>query len=524
MKIADYIGETTEYDKKERLEEKRPKSWLKSVSAFANGTGGVLLFGVSDDECLVGLENAREVSEKISEIIKVKMDPIPQMFMEIHKEGEKEFILLRIVSGQETPYYYVGDGNRIAYIRVGNESVPTGAADLKRLVLRGSNITYDTLSTHYKFEDFAFTKLRSVYRQRTNMEFKNSDFVSFGLVNENGMLTNAGALLADECPVRFSRIFCTRWNGLTKASGIVDALDDKEVSGSLITLLQSGEEFVRNNTKKRWKKTNTGRIEMPEYPERAVLECIVNALIHRDYMIIGSEVHIDIFDNRLEIYSPGGMVDGTFVQNMDTDNIASKRRNPIIADIFSRMNYMERRGSGFRKIKEDYYYASHYRPELEPVFYSDISTFRVTLYNLNYEEISEEERKAELRNTGDLNKTQVIGNKNTGDLNKTQVIGNKNTGDLNKTQISNKTDRDLVNEDKDLREIICELRLRTITKNNITKLYETFRSARVFARADIMDVLGITYSPAGELIRKMKQYGLIEKVEGRGKGKYRFIH
>ena len=57
---------------------------------------------------------------------------------------------------------------------------------------------------------------------------------------------------------------------MTKASGIVDALDDKEVSGSLITLLQSGEEFVRNNTKKRWKKTNTGRIEMPEYPERAV--------------------------------------------------------------------------------------------------------------------------------------------------------------------------------------------------------------------------------------------------------------
>ena len=159
-------------------------------------------------------------------------------------------------------------------------------------------------------------------------------------------------------------------------------------------------------------------------------------------------------------------------------------------------------------------------------FFNDMS--QVHMYTKHYllisEEISEEERKAELRNTGDLNKTQVIGNKNTGDLNKTQVIGNKNTGDLNKTQISNKTDRDLVNEDKDLREIICELRLRTITKNNITKLYETFRSARVFARADIMDVLGITYSPAGELIRKMKQYGLIEKVEGRGKGKYRFIH
>ena len=102
--------------------------------------------------------------------------------------------------------------------------------------------------------------------------------------------------LIGESPVRHSRLFCTRWYGLDKASGVIEALDDKEFSGSLITLLQNGEEFVINNTKKRWKKTSTGRIEMPDYPERAVLECIVNALIHRDYLELGSEVHIDIFD------------------------------------------------------------------------------------------------------------------------------------------------------------------------------------------------------------------------------------
>jgi len=198
------------------------------------------------------------------------------------------------------------------------------------------------------------------------------------------MLTNAGALLADESPMRFSCIFCTRWYGLSKVSGVMEALDDKEISGSLITLLKGGEEFVRNNTKKRWKKTGSGRVEMPEYLERAVLECIVNGLIHRDYMILGSEVHIDIFDDRMEIYSPGAMMDGSLVQNLDTDNISSKRRNPVIADVFSRMNYIERRGSGFKKIKEDYHNAVNYRPELEPKFYSDISSFIVTLYNLNY--------------------------------------------------------------------------------------------------------------------------------------------
>ncbi len=164
----------------------------------------------------------------------------------------------------------------------------------------------------------------------------------------------------------------------------MEALDDKEYSGSLLTLLQDGKKFVKNNTKKRWKKAPDGHMEMPDIPERAALECIVNGLIHRDYLELGSEVHIDIFDDRMEVYSPGGMLDGSFVQNLDTDHVPSRRRNPVIADVFSRINYMERRGSGFGKIKDDYRRAVNYRPELEPKFYSDTTSFWVTLYNLNY--------------------------------------------------------------------------------------------------------------------------------------------
>lgn len=278
----------------------------------------------------------------------------------------------------------MADGNRIAFVRAHNESVPADAATLKRLVLRGSGKTYDSLSTLYRFTDYAFTKLRSVYRVQTGKELDESDFASFGLVDENGMLTNAGALLADESPLRHSRLFCTRWYGLDKASGVMEALDDKEYSGSLVALLLNGEEFVKNNTKKRWKKTGNGRIEMPEYPELAVLEGIVNGLIHRDYMDVGSEVHIDIFDDRLEIYSPGGMYDGAIVQELDLDKVPSRRRNPVIADVFSRMHYMERRGSGFKRIKADYRNAVNYRQEVEPKFYSTSTAFFLTLYNLNY--------------------------------------------------------------------------------------------------------------------------------------------
>lgn len=483
MKLSDFIGEATEYDKKEMLEERKPKSWLKSVSAFANGIGGALFFGVSNDEVLVGLDDAKGVSEKISEAIKTKMDPAPQVILNIHAEDGKEFVLLRVSSGQETPYC---DGNRIAYVRIGNESVPASAVDLKRLVLRGSNTSFDSLSTRYSFESLAFTKLRSVYRMRTGTELTDSDFISFELVDENNMLTNAGMLLADESPMRHSRLFCTRWYGLNKASGIMEALDDKEYSGSLVSLLQNGIEFVKNNTKKRWKKVGNGRVEMPEYPEQAVHEVIVNALIHRDYMEIGSEVHIDIFDNRMEVYSPGGMFDGSIVQELDMDNVASKRRNPVIADIFSRMHFMERRGSGFKKIKADYRHAVNYRPEVEPIFRSTPKSFFATLYNLNYKVPIE-------KVLFDPKKVAVDGEK--------VLIASENL--LIEAEI------DSLNANKN-------------TKKNAKKLFAYMSFDGVFGRNDIIGIVNISITAAGNLINKLKEAGVIEAVIGQGKGKYKF--
>ena len=104
---------------------------------------------------------------------------------------------------------------------------------------------------------------------------------------------------------------------MDKASGVVDAVDDKEYTGGLVTLLQSGIEFVTNNSKKAWKKVSDRRIEMPDYPKHAVMEGLVNALTHRSYTQVGSEVHIDMFDNRIEIYSPGGMVSGISLEGKD---------------------------------------------------------------------------------------------------------------------------------------------------------------------------------------------------------------
>ena len=386
MNIKDLIGEATEYDKKLALEEKKPKSWCKSVSAFANTFGGALIFGISNEGMVVGLENPEGDAEKISEVIKTRLDPMPEFKLRFYQtEDGKVLIILDVYKGDETPYYYSGDGVLEAYVRVGNESVKATATELKRLVLRGKNTSYDSQNSTYKAEDYAFSKLKERYKKWTGNSFDDKDLISFGLVNEQGNLTNAGALLADESPIRCSRLFCTRWNGLNKSGGAVDALDDAEYSGSVISLIENGEAFIKRNCKMKWRKTANSREEMPEYVERSYHEALVNALAHRDYLVNGSEVHVDIYDDRMEIYSPGGMPDGSMIQDRDPLMVPSTRRNPVLADVFNRLGYMERKGSGFGKIISGYEFQINYDESKRPLFRSDRYQFTVVMPNLNYD-------------------------------------------------------------------------------------------------------------------------------------------
>ena len=171
---------------------------------------------------------------------------------------------------------------------------------------------------------------------------------------------------------------------MEKGSIFDDALDDKEYEGNLIYLLKSGSEFIRNNSKVRFVKEAQYRVDKPDYAERAVTEALVNALIHRDYIVLGSEIHIDMFDDRVEITSPGGMFGGGSIQEYDIYSIRSMRRNPVIADLFHRMKYMERRGSGLRKIVSETEKLPGYTEAYKPEFSSTATDFRVILKNVNY--------------------------------------------------------------------------------------------------------------------------------------------
>src|SRR5574344_3099696 len=117
------IGENTTCDFKEYLERKQFKSWLKSVSAFANGFGGSLFFGVNDEGEIVGLDDVKADTEFISDKIKNIIDPVPDFELKtISTENGKKILELHVPSGSMTPYYFVNSGSRIAYIRMGDES------------------------------------------------------------------------------------------------------------------------------------------------------------------------------------------------------------------------------------------------------------------------------------------------------------------------------------------------------------------------------------------------------------------
>jgi len=374
------LTEATEYEFKATVDEQRPRSWLKTVSAFANGIGGSIYFGVSNERVVLGLDNIDKVAEKVSELIKARIDPaLRNIVLEPLQIEDKEILRLRVFGGANTPYYYVGDGNKDAYYRLGNESVKAPATILNELVLKGMHQTVDCLRTEYRFSNYSYTLFEATYLQKTgNYIEKPRDYYSFDMLTSDDLLTFVGALFADQCPIYQSRVFCTRWNGLKKGGLYIDALDTAEYSSNLISLLNDTMMFIRHNSSVKWKKTGSGRVELPDYPTEAVHEALVNAIVHRDYMIKGSEIHVDMYDDRLEIVSPGGMPDGKFIQYLNIKHIASLRRNPLICDIFSRLKLMERRGSGLHKILDGY-------PEDNaPTFISTEQSFIVILKNLNY--------------------------------------------------------------------------------------------------------------------------------------------
>ena len=473
MQLKDYEKvESTNIEFKEKVEYNKFKSWLKSVSAFANSNGGILLFGVRDvDREPVGLDNIVKDSEKVSELINDKITPLPRYELKTFKENNKDFMEVKVGDGPRTPYYYNGEGRKEAFVRAGNQSISAPKHVLDGLILKGQNTTFDELPSKYDVSDVSFTLLNASLKNETGKELnKDKDYISLELITKDKKVTNAGLLLSDQGLLIQSRIFCTRWKGLVKGSVDGDAIDDKEYTGSIISLLENAEVFIKNHSRMGWEIKGMKRIEVEDYPVRAIREAIVNAIIHRDYQIVGSEIHIDIYDNRLEITSPGGMIDGSFVQNLDITKISSMRRNRVISDIFNRLHFMERRGSGLTRIVESY---SDYN--VKPTFNSDVSSFKVIFPNKNY-----------------IKKSPVKSEKSP--------VGSGN--------IVSDEDYFVIKLHKNL-----PMNVTKSTHDKIQKLFDKFSYQYDFKWEDIAEIFKVKKSRASEIISLLLDSNLIESSE-----------
>lgn len=385
------IGEYTAYDFKLVLEERRSKSWLKNVSVFANGLGGSPFFGIDDEGCVRGFDDVQHVCETVSSKIRDYIDPLPEVEMIPHATDEGDVLQLKVNACSYTPYYYVGDGQRVVFVRVDDESLPTTAEQMICLVLKGTNKTFDSLHTDYKAEDYSFTILANTFKARIHQEWDKKYLQLFGLVAHAGNFTNTGALFADDCQLWQSRLYCTQWDGKEKG----DVINDAEFSGNVLMLLCEAMSFVRSNTKRSWEKLPDGRKNKPEYAERAVLKTMVNHFIYRDHTVMGGEIHLDI-DARLVVTSPGGMYNGLLMQDLDIADVSSERRNPILTNVMAQLNYMEKRGSGLTRICNETKSSGGYRDELKPVFKSTPTQFQTTIF-----------ASVEILNVSDMSETRL---------------------------------------------------------------------------------------------------------------------
>lgn len=503
--------EATKIDYKLDLETEKPKSWLKSISAFANSNGGHIIFGVMNDTHEpVGFAEPQPVASKIAELIANRISPAPHYEMnEVYSDSiENPCIDVFVQNGPNYPYYYTHERTREAYVRHGDRSELASETELSNLILKGRHTTFDALPGHYKLSDVSFTLFAATYKKESGEDLVfPRDLESFGLVSSDGQVTNAGLLLCDQGYLRQSKIVCTRWKGSEKGSVDGDALDDQEYTdASLISLLSNAESFIRNNSKSPWTIRGMRREEKSDYPFKAVREVLVNAVIHRDYQLMGSEVHVDMFDDRMEIVSPGGMFNGSRIQDLDLRHIPSIRRNEVISDVFDRLNLMDRRGSGIGRILNSYSAFAE-----QPQFYSNEYFFSVILPNRSIASSAQIELDLE-SSGGKAEKTQLTEEKTQFSERKTQL----------KTEKAQLTTPNLNSEfeepDWELKYFETTLRRKAATAfrsksiQNILALFQRYRYRYSFNRRNIAELFCISENAASRIINKCLEMQIIRKI------------
>lgn len=354
MTILDNIknGENRRNEFKEKL----PKhdQIAKTVVAFSNGAGGKLIIGIEDQtNKVVGLsdDDVVQLPDQISNIIYDSCYPIiiPEIYSE--RIGDQTVLVVEVFPGPLKPYYLKNKKKlEGTYIRIGPSNRVADHEMMMELERQKRNISFDE-EVIYDLNEAAvdFEKLQNDFHEYTGKELTRRDLFNLKLLSEvSGTIypTKAGLLLAGrkENQPEYARVKSARFQG----NKTEEFIDQKEFQGPLYTQVEEAMKFAKMYIAKSGKIEGIQRHDRYEVPLIAIREALINAVVHRDYSVTGSDIKFAIFDNRIEIVSPG-----VLPKTLDINDIIvgrSEIRNKVIARFFNEIGFIEQWGTGIQKM------------------------------------------------------------------------------------------------------------------------------------------------------------------------------
>ncbi|MDY5306457.1 RNA-binding domain-containing protein [Fusobacterium gastrosuis] len=313
-------------------------TFLKTVSAFSNYNSGKIIFGIDDNGKVVGLKNIEELCLDLENKINDNISPKPDF--RFIKDSKKNIITLIVEEGMNKPYLYKGK----AYKRNDTATVEVDNIELNRLTLSGLNQYYEELKSRNQNLEFKVLQ-KELQKKLTIKNFSEDVLKTLNLYDDKNGYNNAAELLADKN--NFSGI------DIAKFGENIDEISDRNlfINISIISQYQKTLE-VFNRYYKYEQISGSERIEKELIPEKAFREVIANALIHRTWDV-NSNIRILMFEDKLEVSSPGGLPTGISEKEYLNGQI-SQLRNPILANVFFRLKYIEMFGTGIKRINESY--------------------------------------------------------------------------------------------------------------------------------------------------------------------------
>lgn len=332
--------------------------FLKTVSAFANFGTGKILFGIKDDGSIKGIQNPDKMCLDIENKINDSIQPKPDFSFSINRSTG--VITLEVKDGAFKPYLYKGK----AYRRSDTATVEVDQIELKRLILMGDNMSFEELPS--PAQDLTFESFFRIIQQKLKLESLSTDVLkTLGFYTKKGEFNHAAALFADKN--NFSGIDMVRFGASISEILDRDILTNKSILEEYNQAIFFFEKYYQYEKIEGMERNLIERI-----PIEAFRETLANAIVHRVWDI-PAHIRIAMYPDRIEIYSPGGLPSGISKEEYLKGYI-SRLRNPIIANVFFRLQLIEMFGTGIKRIIDCY---EEY--EVKPIFDISENNIGVTL-------------------------------------------------------------------------------------------------------------------------------------------------